>query len=325
VAWPDDADEGEEERPARRGRRAPRRTGTKLLIGGLIGCGALVLLCGGGIVAAVWYLLSPTSFPEQTEDYAQARQHFRTTLVRRGPAPQRWHKEVAPPEAEEVEYVSGDLRLKAWVSRRPAAGGRRPAVLFQHGGFAFGADDWEQAQPFRDAGFVVMTPMLRGENGLPGSYTMFYDEVDDVVAAADALARLPDVDASRVYIVGHSAGGTLTLLASMTSNRFRAAASFSGSPDQVAFARGQSELVPFNQADKREFQMRSPLAFPRSFKCPVRLYYGSAEIGFAASSQKTAEKARAAGLDVEAVSVPGDHFSSVDAAMRQTIAFFQQK
>jgi dienelactone hydrolase len=284
-----------------------------------------VVLCAGGIGVAVWRLFAPTSFPEQTEDYAQARQHFQTKLVRRGPAPQQWRMERAPLGAKEMEYVSGGLRLRAWASEPPRDGGRRPAVLFLHGGFAFGADDWEQTRPFRDAGFVVMTPMLRGENGLPGSYSMFYDEVEDVLAAAEALARLPYVDGQRLYIAGHSVGGTLSLLAALTSNRFRAAASFSGSPDQMSWARGQPELVPFDPADQREFQLRSPLAFARSFKCPVRLYYGSQEFLFASSSQKTAQLAKAANLDVEAVSVPGDHFSSVDPAMRQCIRFFQQQ
>ncbi len=39
-----------------------------------------------------------------------------------------------------------------------------------------------------------MIPILRGENGQPGSYTMFYDEVDDVLAASAALASLPYSD-----------------------------------------------------------------------------------------------------------------------------------
>src|SRR5262249_3359348 len=152
----------------------------------------------------------------------------------------------------------------------------------------------------------------------------FYNEVDDVLAAADALASLPNVDPNRIYVSGHSVGGTLAMLAAMTSPRFRAAGSFSGSPDQVVWSRLQPQLVPFHPADRRELQMRSPLAFPRSFKCPTRIYYGSQEIAFGPSSNKTAELAKAAGLDVAAVSVPGDHFTSVDAAMSQCITFFKQ-
>ncbi|HTU93466.1 MAG TPA: alpha/beta fold hydrolase [Gemmataceae bacterium] len=290
----------------------------------------LFVLCAGGVGIAIWRFVSPHSFPEQTEDYAQARQRFQTKLLRKGAAPQEWQVEPAPAGVRELPYQSGNLTLRTWVSEPPADGKRRPAVLFLHGGFAFGADDWEQTQPFRDAGFVVMTPTLRGENGLPGSYSMFYNEVDDVLAAAETLANLSYVDSKRIYIAGHSVGGTMTMLAAMTSNRFCAAASFSGSPDQAAWARMQPPLmqprvVPFNRADQREFQMRSPLAFPRSFKCPLRIYYGSQEFFFAASSQTLAQLAKAAGLDVEALSVPGDHLSMVEPAMQKAIAFFQQK
>src|SRR5439155_24683075 len=135
------------------------------------------------------------------------------------------------------------------------------------------------------------------ENGLPGHYSMFYNEVNDVLAAAEVLAKRPNVDANRMYVAGHSVGGTLAMLSAMTSNRFRAAASFSGSPDQAKWSRGQ--VIPFDPKDQREMQMRSPLAFARSFKCPARLYYGEEEFLFASSTKKTAQLAKAAGLDVE--------------------------
>ena len=239
---------------------------------GILFCGSLGLCCVGGFVAAIWTALSPTSFPPETESYSEARKHFQTQLVRNAPAPQRWAPTIKPRGVDEVEYLSGNLRLKAWVDHPQPKAAPRPAVLFLHGGFAFGEDDWEQCQPFRDAGYVVMTPMLRGENGLPGDYSMFYNEVEDVLAAAESLAKMPHVDGKHMYVAGHSVGGTLTLLAAMTTDRFKAAASFSGSPDQVAWSRGQPAVVPFDPSISREYQMRSPLAFARSFKCPVRLY-----------------------------------------------------
>lgn len=320
-----DRDRNADDPLARRGKPAGSGSGTKILVGLLVVAGLLVLCCGGAIVGGWRWLAAPTAFPEQTEDYAQARQGFRTLLIRQAAAPQPWDQETPPEGVHEIEYQSGGLRLKAWVNTPKPNGGRSPAVLFLHGGFAFSERDWEDTQPFQDAGFVVMTPMLRGENGLPGHYSMFYNEVDDVLAAADVLARQPNVDGKRIYVAGHSVGGTLALLAAMTSNRFRAAASFSGSPDQVKWSRGQMEMVPFDKADQREFRMRSPLAFARSFKCPTRLYYGDEEFLFESSSKKTAQLAKAAGLDVEAVRVPGDHFDSIEPAMAMCIPFFQQK
>ena len=93
----------------------------------------------------------------------------------------------------------------------------------------------------------------------------------------------------------------------------------------MAFARGQEELVPFDQTKPLEFAMRSPLAYYQSFKCPARLYYGDEEFAFKFSTKKLAEKATAVGADVKAVEVPGDHFTAADPAIRQAITFFQSK
>jgi dipeptidyl aminopeptidase/acylaminoacyl peptidase len=263
----------------------------------------------------------------QGEDYKVARSHFQTKLTRQAPAPQEGESLGAPVGASQVAY-STDPPLKAWVSRLPAVKGKTskyPAVLFLHGGFAMGASDWDMAKPYREAGFIVMMPALRGENGQSGSYSMFYNEVKDVLAAGEYLAKQPAVDAKHIYLAGHSVGGTLVLLSAMTSNRFNAAASFSGSPDQIAWSKGQSEVIPFDKSDQKEYQMRSPLAYATSFKCPTRMYYGDTEAWCDASSQRVASLAKEKKLDVEAVRVPGDHFSEVPAAIKQSIEFFRSQ
>jgi dipeptidyl aminopeptidase/acylaminoacyl peptidase len=227
----------------------------------------------------------------------------------------------------EIEYPSGELRLKAWVSCPADEMSKHPAVLFLHGGFAFGANDWEISQPYRDAGFVVLTPLLRGENGQAGAFSFYYDEVDDVLAAADYLSKLRYVSADRVFIAGPSAGGTLVLLSAMASNRFRAAASFSAMTDQVLFCKHSKNAardVPIDITDLRELQLRSPLAYASSFKCPTRMYYGSQEPHLRPMSQRTAGLAKSRGLNVEAIQVEGDHSTSVPPAIKQSIAFFQK-
>jgi dipeptidyl aminopeptidase/acylaminoacyl peptidase len=262
----------------------------------------------------------------QKEDYARVRSEFQTKLVKKGPAPQAWEPPHLSTRVTQVEYPSGGLHLTAYLNRPGDKETQLPAVLYLHGGWAFADEDWDQAKPFRDAGYITMMPLLRGENGQPGTFTMFLEEIDDVLAAADYLATLPFVDAKQIYVAGHSAGGTHTLLTAMASDRFRAAASFSGSPDRIDFVKhGWMKSVPFDQSDVREFQVRSPVAYARSFKCPVRIYYGSRETVFRNSSIRTALLAKQNGLDVEALCVPGDHYSSVPEAMRQAIEFFQQR
>jgi dipeptidyl aminopeptidase/acylaminoacyl peptidase len=220
------------------------------------------------------------------------------------------------------------MRLKAWVNLPKGGDSKRPGVLFLHGGFAFGPEDWETSQPFRDAGYVVLMPILRGENGQPGAFTFFYDEVDDVLAAAECLSQQPHVDADHLFIAGPSAGGTLALLAAMTSKRFHGVASFSATPDQVLFckhAKHASRDVPIDITNRRELQMRSPLAYATSFKCPARVFYGSLEPEWKQTSQLMADLAKKHGLDVEAVQVEGDHGTSVRPAIDRAIAFFRDK
>jgi dipeptidyl aminopeptidase/acylaminoacyl peptidase len=263
-----------------------------------------------------------------TGDYWQARQSFRTKLLTRGPSPRPGDSAVVPDGVSEVDFASGSLRLKGWL-RTPsgtATRSKRPAVLFLHGGFAFGLEDWTMTQPYQDSGFIVMVPQLRGENGQAGVFSLFYDEVDDVLAAIEFLRGRKNVDRDRIFLAGHSVGGTLAMLAALSTNKVRAAASFSGSPDQVIYVRHgiPPEFPPFDRSDPREFEMRSPLAYASSFKIPTRIYLGAREPHFRLSSERTADIARKAGHDVEVVVVPGSHMSAVPAEMLLSIAFFRK-
>ncbi len=268
--------------------------------------------------------VTPAASSSADTDYATARTQFQTRLIRKSGSPQPGEPVVAPPGTTLMSYMSGDLQLPA-ILGLPGGTGRHPAVVFLHGGFAFGDGDWDMSLPFINAGFAVMTPILRGENQQPGNFTLYYDEVDDVLAATDALVRHPQINPDRVFIAGHSAGGTLATLACLTSPRFRAAASFSGTMDIETGISGQSALVVFNPVDPKEIQMRSPLYFATSFKCPARLFHGVNEDFFAEQTQITARLAKASGLDVEHLIVPGDHFTSVTPATAQTIEFFRSK
>jgi dienelactone hydrolase len=293
--------------PLAKARVAPRKSSSinprVFVIGGVVAGGALVLVLGivlavqavRGVIRGVTTRLVGEELPLQQEDYAQFRQTFRTQLVRRGPSPQDGEPLGVYQGVDRIAYRSGGLNLTAYVDRAPADGRPRPAVLYLHGGFAFGEEDLEQAQPYRDAGFIVMVPVLRGENGQPGDFTLSYDEVDDVLGAAEALAALPYVDAQQICVAGHSAGGTLAMLAALASPRFRASANFSGTANEKMVCDEMPELVVYNQSDPREMLARSAEAFATSFKCPARLYYGNREWYFKPQLDRTAQRAQGEG------------------------------
>jgi dipeptidyl aminopeptidase/acylaminoacyl peptidase len=271
----------------------------------------------------------------QSEDYFKVRKKFKTKLIAEKHAPSRIDSMCKPPaDVAVIDFYSGDLykneplTLKAWTNK-PKTGDKKkyPIVIYLHGGFFFETEDWNMTKPFRDSGFVVVAPILRGEDGQKGVFSLFYDEVNDVIALAQYLREQPYVDKNRIYLSGHSVGGTLTLLAAQCSKLFTKAASFSGSPDQVIYCKYgfPSKFIPFDTLNVKEFEVRSPLSYAGSFKCPVRLYYGTREPHFHLSTLQTVKEAKKKSLDVESIRVEGGHEDTVPEEMKRAIRFFNEK
>ena len=114
----------------------------------------------------------------------------------------------------------------------------------------------QTASAYRDAGLVMLFPSLRGGNANPGRREGFLGEVNDVLAAAAFLAERPGVDPDRIYLGGHSAGGTLAALVAERSDRFRATFAFGPVFDVRGY--GGSSLYHEPPHDWREAAVRSP-------------------------------------------------------------------
>lgn len=258
----------------------------------------------------------------QSEDLATARKGFVTKLRVKGPAPQEYKPETPPAGVRQVEYSSGTLKLKGWLSADPGDGKRRPAVVFLHGGWSFAAEDWLDAEPFTRAGFVLFMPTLRAENGNPGGYESFYGEVDDAIAAGEFVKALPYVDGKNVFVAGHSVGGVLTTLVAMMPSSYKSAAALSGYVDMEVWAAAYpAEGVPYDRKNRQEVRLRNPLAFASSLRCPITLYVDkdAREV-----NDRLAKAARKAGKECELVSVPGDHQGMVKPAVNKAIEQFRK-
>ena len=252
---------------------------------------------------------------EKPPTLTEARAGFRTTLIENafepdGPA-------EVPPEGvlELVRYTSPAGELVAYRSPDPGDGKRRPAVIWAHGGFGgIGAWLWEEDSylaPFLAQGFAVFCPSWRGENDNPGEFELFYGEVDDALAAIDAVAQLPWVDPTRIYMAGHSTGGTLTLLTALSTTKLRAAFSFGGAPD-IHYIVGDGEgygNTPFDHENEREGFLRSATNFVATLTVPT-FYFEGEQIGdYATQAQAMEEKAKAAKAPFQAHIVEkSDHF-----------------
>lgn len=165
-----------------------------------------------------------------------------------------------------VKYPTPIGALPAYLTPDPKDGRRHAAIIWITGGDCNSIGDvWrpaprsndQTAAAYRSAGIVMMFPSLRGGNNNPGKREAFYGETQDVLAAADFLASQPYVDPQRIYLGGHSTGGTMALLTAEVTVRFRAVISFG--PVASGEVYGQDLLpVDFSKLDAREIQLRRP-------------------------------------------------------------------
>lgn len=266
----------------------------------------------------------PPVLPLEREDYAKARERFHTHLLRKMPAPEKSEPLGTPPGARRVTYPggpNGSIELVAWLSEYTPSKTLKPAVLFLHGGNATGDGHWALMKPFWQAGFVVLLPSFRGENGQQGNYSGFYDETSDALSAAAYLENLPGIDKDRFFLAGHSNGGTLSLLAAMT-RKFRAAVPISAGVNSWRYFNRYTDELCFDETDPQEFIMRSSVCFGHSLKCPTLMLRGTQERPFDADHELLMSRATSVGTKIDHQLLPGTHNGVVPHAVDESIKFF---
>ncbi|MGL4094524.1 alpha/beta hydrolase family protein [Agrobacterium cavarae] len=292
----------------------------RALLAGTFGLGTAALMPKG----AHSEVDLPPVLPLENEDYARARERFQTHLLRKMSAPEKSEPLGTPPGARRVTYPggpNGSIELVAWLSEYVPENKLKPAVLFLHGGNATGDGHWALMKPYWEAGFVVMLPSFRGENGQKGYYSGFYDETSDALSAAEFLENLPGIDKDRFFLAGHSNGGTLSLLAAMT-RKFRAAVPVSAGVNSWRYFNRYTDELCFDESNQQEFIMRSSVCFGHSLKCPTLLLRGTEERPFDADHKLLVERATAVGAKISHRLLPGTHNGVVPHAVDESIRFF---
>lgn len=238
----------------------------------------LALLAGcrpGGIPA------TGLSNPDGKTSLADARKGFATKLTKQ----QRAGEPVDEPPANlfrKIQYESPVGKCAAYLSPDLLKDDKkRPAIIWITGGDCNTIGDvWKRAPAsndqtagqYRDAGLVMMFPSLRGGNQNPGVQENFYGEVDDVLAAYEHLAKVYYVDPARIYLGGHSTGGTLVMLVAAMPNKFRAVFSFGPAEDITGYPAQFRGSV--NMTDAREVELRSPGRWLHSIQTPTFVFEG---------------------------------------------------
>jgi alpha/beta superfamily hydrolase len=256
----------------------------------------------------------------QSVNLAQGRTGFQTQLT----AHNQTHDPLPDPPAgfTLVNYPAPLGEFPAIIADpvgTPAVStnGKYPVVIWITGGFSneIGDNAWSPATPdndqtgsaFRLAGVKTMYPSLRGGNNNPGYLETEYGEVDDVLAAARWLMSRPDVDPTRIYLAGHSTGGTLALLTAESSGIFRAVFSF-GPVDDVS--RYGSDNATFDLTNQKEVDLRAPIEWMGAVATPTFVIEGDGTAGNISSLR--AMRGKSSNSNLHFVEVAGyDHFSEL--------------
>ncbi|HEX7878280.1 MAG TPA: alpha/beta fold hydrolase [Candidatus Eisenbacteria bacterium] len=136
-----------------------------------------------------------------------------------------------------VTYRVDGLRVKGFLFDA-AIPGRRPVVVFNHGGVSgVSADMMRRSADLARGGYLVFTPTYRGEGGSEGRIEVAAGEVNDVLAAVHFLREHPRADGARVALVGSSHGALISVLAAARDSKVTAVAAACGVMDVHAWYR----------------------------------------------------------------------------------------
>jgi len=257
-----------------------------------------------------------SSAPDRSEktlrDY---RELIGTILTVEGPSPEAWAHEPAPPTWRFETYDS-DGRSNLVMVHEPAERSHDvPALVYLHGGFSMSPSfAAEVLTDYVDAGFTVVVPTYRGENGNTGNFELLFGEVNDAAAAIEWTAALDSVDPDSVFVIGHSVGGGIADLLALEPNLPIALSASIGALYDESFV---IEYGPFDSTRDQEVVPRLAVNYlPRLPRRHIA-YFGTDD-SYQATVDWIAQfpilmQPRPGLLDI--VEVPGDHFDSLAPAL----------
>jgi len=200
---------------------------------------------------------------------------------------------VDGPQAAIHDLVASDGVRSQLLAYLPSSGGKSPVIVELHGG---PEDRWlptyDRFVDFATSeGYAVIRPNVRGSAGQGRTFASLDDGdqrehvLRDVEATLAWIATQPDLDASRVVVMGTSYGGYLALAALHAfPDRLRGGITLGALTDFVGFLEGTAAYRRDHRraeyGDERDPKTRarlaalSPLRWVHELKRPLLMAYG---------------------------------------------------
>jgi len=178
--------------------------------------------------------------------------------------------------------------MESWINSKT----KHPVIVWAHGGpdehmqHAF----YEFIQHWTTNGYIVLAPNSRGSSGYGKAFEKLNDRdwggghVNDLIYAKRAFAKLPFVDANRIFIAGPNYGGFSALsVIALHPNEFRAAATINPIVNLQSYVSGSASNPTMNEELNSEIgdsklqaafiKDRSPVNMANKIKTPLLIFY----------------------------------------------------
>ncbi len=166
-------------------------------------------------------------------------------------------------KTETLNYKDGDVNLRGYLAYDEQKGGKRPGILVMPEAFGLGKNARSRAERLAQLGYVALGGDPYGDgielNELPEAIKLATALMEKPAnfrrrarVALDALAALPQVDSSRLAMIGYCMGGTFSLELARDGAPLRGIVSFHGGlSTQLPAAAGQvkARILICNGAD----------------------------------------------------------------------------
>jgi len=194
-------------------------------------------------------------------------------------------------EFEKLKYLSGGLKVVAYVYRPKQTGSRKlPAVIFNRGSSVRRDIAPELVAFFHglaSEGFVIIAPMLRQSDGSEGRDEMGGADLDDLMNVLPLAKSLAYVDANNLFMYGESRGGMMTYLAIKKGFPVKAAAVFGALTDLRELVDSHPKQYPpaalkqiwadYDERRDEIFKSRSAVFWAESLNAPLLIMHGGAD------------------------------------------------
>ncbi len=204
-----------------------------------------------------------------------------------------------------------------------------PTVIVCHGlgGNKDAQNKVDLAEALFKQGFIVLRFDYSGHGKSEGDYAdlTVTQEVNDVKAAIEALYDLPKVDKKNLGLVGHSLGGTVTIIEAATDSRIKSAVSIAAVVDMIKPLNlfvGPNNLKKWpatgtvDMAEGKlkyefmiDFRKYNVLAYAKRIKIPFLVVHGKKDYHVSIKQGKAIAKAAKAQLKI----VNENHFFDKEA------------